>query len=161
MADIREHGSLVLVIDDDAHALGAVRAALEDRGYQVVHASNAMAALELIHRLPGTFHFVLTELDLKGFPALALMEALRLFRPDLPVLCMAGKRIAALGNGCLRKPLVAEELDAQLVELQVGPKFDGGVGGTDDVTVARARARFAREGNLVEAALELARGLRG
>lgn len=150
-------GKLVLVIDEDPDARRAARAMLEARGYDVVHASNGLAALELIQRLPSSFQLVLTELDLRGLPGIALVEALRLFRPDLPVLCVTGKRSAA---GCLTKPLRPEELDLQLQALLETPGvWDGGPESSSDEAVTRARATYASGGDLVGAALELARGL--
>ena len=157
----RTRGSLALVIDDDPEARRSARALLEARGYDVVHASNGLAALELIQRLPESFRLVLTELDLQGLPGTALIEALRLFRPDLPVLCLSGRRSAVFAGGCLEKPLRAGELDVYLGALQGGmaPRWDAVGAVTDEQAIDRAKARYALGGDLVEAALELARGI--
>ncbi|MBA3259710.1 MAG: response regulator [Gemmatimonadales bacterium] len=163
MDEQRTGGSLALVIEDDPEARRSARALLEARGYDVVHASNGLAGLELIQRLPESFRLVLTELDLQGLPGPALIEALRLFRPDLPVLCVSGRRSAVLAGGCLEKPLRAEELDVQLGALQGGmaARWDTSAVIADEQAIARAKARYALAGDLVEAALELARGAPG
>lgn len=153
---------LVLVIGEDPEARRSIRPLLECRGYDVVYTSSGFAALELIQRMPANFRLVLTELDLRGLPGTALIETLRLFRPDLPVLCMSTRRAAAVGSDCLQKPLVEAELDAQLAaveqELAAG-QWEGPLFTSDDSAVARAKARYAIAGDLVEAAMELARGL--
>jgi DNA-binding response OmpR family regulator len=156
----RAGGNLVLVIDDDAHTRRSARALLEARGYEVVQASNALAALELVQRLPSGFRFVLTELDLNGLPGTALIEALRLFRPDLPVLCMSTRRAGSVATGCLTKPLDPVDLDAQIRAVRAGimSGWEGAPGRVDEDAVARARERYSLGRDLVEAALELARG---
>lgn len=155
-----KHGNLVLVIDDDAQARRTARTLLEARGYEVVQASNAVSALELIQRLPGSFRFVLTELDLAGLPGSALIETLRLFRPDLPVLCMSQRRAESITEGCLTKPLEAAGLDGQLETLRTGlaTGWEKTPVMVDEAAVARARASYSLQGDLVEAALELVRG---
>ena len=80
----------------------------------VVQASNALAALELIQRLPRRFRLVLIELDLQGISGSVLTETLRLFRPGLPTLCMSSRTAAGLVDGrrCLPKPLHGPDLQA-------------------------------------------------
>lgn len=154
--------SLVLLVDNDVEARHRVRHLLELRGMEVVQASNGVAALELIQRLPQSFRLVLTDLDLPGIPGPAVIEALRLFRPDLTVLCMAATRVVAgvEMKGCLSKPLQSGELEAALEE-GASDWEPQAVGGVPEPAVARARARFAEVGDLVEAALELSRGMTG
>lgn len=158
-------GGLVLLIDDDVESRRHSRRLLELRGMEVVQASNGIAGLELIQRLPRSFRLVLTELDLPGVSGAVLLGTLRLFRPDLPVICLSGAKagISAAG-GCLAKPLQSSELhaalDASLRGDSVGwdPRFAEALNGP---AAARARARFAVAGDLVEAAMELARVDRG
>lgn len=148
---------LVLLVDDDVDSRRHARHLLEQRGMEVVQASNGIAALELIQRLPERFRLVLTELDLPGISGAVLSETLRIFRPDLPTLCMSSRAVAGVVEGwrCLAKPLQGPDLHAAmesgaLGEAEHGPAFP-------EVWVARARARYAAVGDLVEAALELAR----
>jgi len=152
--------SLALVIDDDVNVRRSIRELLESRGYDVVHASNALAGLELIQRLPSSFRLVLVELDLRGLPGAVVVETLRILRPDLPVLCMTGRRVAALPSGCLRKPIEPEELD-QLMRSVRNPTAAGWELGADEGSIAVARARYAEGADLVGAALEISKGLPG
>ncbi len=152
---------LVLLVDHEVETRRQARHVLERHGMDVVQASNGMAALELVQRLPTSFRLVLTELDLPGIQGTVVVETLRLFRPDLPVLCLSTRVVAgASGKGCLSKPLRSEELTAALEDSQGG--WDPpGIEGISESLTDRARARFAVVGDLVEAALELARGDKG
>lgn len=157
------NGKLVMLVDDDVESRRQARHLLELRGMEVVQASNGMAALGLIQRLPDSFRLVVTELELPGISGAVLVGALRLFRPDLPVLCISGSRndagIPAVA-GCLRKPLQDSELHPAIKAVLGGgrtewePRFTEGL---SESATARARARFAVGNDLVEAALELAR----
>ncbi len=151
---------LVLLVDHDVHSRRQVRRLLELRSLEVVQASNGLSALELVQRLPRSFRLVLTELDLPGLPGAVIVETLRLFRPDLPVLCMSGARVTTGGSRrCLAKPLQGGDLDAALGESESWGSE--GLKNLGDGVAERAKARFAAAGDLVEAALELARGMPG
>ena len=153
-------GNLVLLVDYDVESRRQARHLLELRGMDVVQASNGMAALELIQRLPRSFRLVLTDLDLPGIPGAVVVETLRIFRPDLLVLCMDGTRTGAGASKhrqCLSKPLQGGELEAALMESGNGWDLQGLLE-IPDVLAARVRARFAVVGDLVEAALEIYRG---
>jgi FixJ family two-component response regulator len=109
-------------------------------------------------RLPRSFLLVLTEIDLPGLSGTIVAETLRVFRPDLPTLCMstaAGAGVPSAGR-CLAKPLQSEDLLAAIRNGREAYDGDGRPRPSEDA-VARARARFAAVGDLVEAALELAR----
>ena len=153
-----ESNRLVLLVDDDVESRRHARQVLELYGLEVVQASNGIAALELIQRLPQHFRLVLTDLDLPGISGIVLVETLRIFRPDLPAMCMSGRAAAGVVDGrrCLGKPLQSPDLHAAL--------GNGGLSGDaehgpalPEPWIARARARYAMVGDLVEAAMELAR----
>lgn len=154
-------GRLVLLVDYDVDSRRQARHLLELRGMEVVQASNGMAALELIQRLPQSFRLVLTDLDLPGIPGAVVVETLRIFRPDLPILCMSATR-AVVGDSeikrCLLKPLQGGELETMLEESASGWELERLLE-VSDALAARVRARFAVAGDLVEAALELFRGV--
>ncbi len=156
--------SLVLVIADDNDGRRAIRKMFDSLGFDVVHASNGIVGLELIQRLPRSFRFVLTDLDIPGVPGVVIMETLRLFRPELPVLCMGeAKTVGALAGprGCLVKPLQMEELRTQAhAALANAAPWEPGSDSPSEQAVLRARARYAEAKSLVDAALELARGSR-
>jgi CheY-like chemotaxis protein len=153
-----EDRPLVLLVDDDVDSRRHARHLLEQQGVDAVQSSNGVAALELIQRLPKHFRLVLTELDLPGISGAVLSETLRIFRPDLPTLCMSSRATAGSSNGwrCLAKPLQGPDLQTAMTnggslgEVERSPAFP-------EAWVARARARYAAVGDLVEAALELAR----
>lgn len=150
---------LALVIDPDRGSRRSNRKLLGNIGFDVVQAPNGLVGLELIQRLPETFQLVLTDLDLPGIPGAVVMETLWLFRPDLPVLCMASTAgVSALPVRCLGKPLDSDVLHAQVRAALAGEwsRWDNVASDTED-TVLRARARYAEGRNLVAAALELAR----
>jgi CheY-like chemotaxis protein len=154
--------NLALVIDnnDDRRAIRRIFGGL---GFDVVQASSGLVGLELIQRLPESFALVLTDVDLPGLPGAVIMETLRLFRPDLPVLCMGeGKAVGVLAApaGCLSKPLQADELRTQVQAAlaKSSRSWEPTSPSNADQAVLRARARYAEGKNLVEAALELARG---
>jgi DNA-binding NtrC family response regulator len=154
----------VLVIADDNDGRRAVRKMFDSLGFDVVHASNGFVGLELIQRLPRSFQLVLTDLDLPGIPGVVIMETLRLFRPELPVLCMGEAAVGAVATGprgCLAKPLQMEELRTQAhAALASTAPWEPGADSASEQAVRRARARYGEAKSLVDAALELARGSR-
>jgi CheY-like chemotaxis protein len=153
-----EDRRLVLLVDDDVESRRHARRVLEGQDLEVVQASNGIAALELIQRLPHRFRLVLTELDLPGVSGAVLTETIRIFRPDLPAVCMSTRAVAGSVSGrrCLAKPLQEPHLRAALDNGGFA-RHEDGAAAFPDVWVARARARYAAVGDLVEAALELAR----
>jgi hypothetical protein len=110
----------------------------------------------LVQRLPQSFRLVIAELELPGLSGAVLVDTLRLFRPDLPTLCVSSRSAAAAANGrrCLVKPLQGSELQ---LALDNGHAHGDGRPAVPESSIARARARYAQVGDLVEAALELAR----
>ncbi|MGH7578627.1 MAG: response regulator [Gemmatimonadales bacterium] len=146
---------LVLLVDNDVASRRQAREMLERRGLDVVQASNGMAALELIQRLPDSFRLVVADVSLPGLSGRVVIETLRLFRPDLPVICMAASLVVAGAiMRCLSKPLQHSELDAVLAEMANGWAPPAALEVPQSV-VQRARQRFALAGDLVEAAIEL------
>jgi len=145
---------LVLLIDNDVESRRHVRRLLEQQGMDVVQASNGIAALELIQRLPQSFRLVITELELPGLSGAILAETLRLFRPELRTLCMSSHAAAiAAGRQCLSKPVAVDALQAAMLDGHATQDAND----LPEVWIARARARYALMGDLVEAALELSR----
>jgi CheY-like chemotaxis protein len=157
-ANRTEDRRLVLLVDNDVDSRRRARHLLELHGMEVVQASNGIAALELIQRLPQSFRLVIADLDLPGLSGAVLVAALRIFRPDLPTLCMSSSTAAGAQDGrrCLAKPLQSPDLQAAIQNGHAVHEPDGRPGLPDDV-IARARARYAAARDLVEAALELAR----
>lgn len=157
----RGDGRLVLLMDHDVDSRRHARHLLELHGLEVVQASNGIAGLELIQRLPDSFRLVITDLDLPDLPGTVVWETLRIFRPELPTLCMSGRLVVGVVHGrrCLAKPLQAFDLAAAMRDGN-GPGDSDGHGRFPATSIARARARYAAVGDLVEAAIELARAAR-
>ncbi len=157
-ANLSADRSLVLLVDHDVANRRHARHLLELNGLEVVQASNGIAALELIQRLPRSFGLVIAEMDLPGIPGGVLLETLRIFRPEIPAICMSERAVSGVYDGrrCLQKPLSGLDLSAALRE---GPRSwrQNGAHPMPDARAARARARYEVVGDLVEAALELSR----
>lgn len=147
---------LVLLVDHDVESRRHTRQLLELHGLEVVQVSNGVAALELIQRLPESFRLVIAEMDLPGLSGVVVKETLRLFRPDLPTICISDRAWVADARQCLPKPLDGAHLRA-IMQGEAAFPDGGGQPGLPETSLARARARFATAGDLVEAALELAR----
>jgi DNA-binding response OmpR family regulator len=153
-----------LLVDPDPGTRQAVRRLLADRGLDLVLARTGIAGLELILRLPDSFRLVIISLDLPGLSGEAVIETLRHFRPELPLLCLTnghGAAALAVAGACLPKPINDDQLATQLDGALAGI---AGLPPLVDVSpdaIARAQARYASSGNLVEAALEVERGISG
>jgi CheY-like chemotaxis protein len=152
-------GKLVLIVEHDQEARRKLRRKLEGRRHEVVEAGSVMAALELIQRLPSGFRLILTQVDMPGLPGTALVETLRLFHPGIPVFCLAADQEAAVVIGCPRLSDGAEELEKHLSGFSDGGAYWREPSRLPVEIARRARDRYARTGDLVEAAYEVAKGL--
>lgn len=154
---------MALLIDHDGQSRRTVRRVLQRRGLDLVQAGTGLVGLELIQRLSDGFRFVLVELDLPGLPGRLVVETLALCRPDLPVLCLGEARAAGVAtsvSGCVTKPLQEDDLEDRMRSMLsgAGPQWRLSSPAAPDV-VARAHAKYRATGDLVEAALELSRGM--
>jgi DNA-binding response OmpR family regulator len=152
--------SIALLVSGDRELRDMLRRALAVHRLELVHASSGVAGLELLQRFAGTFRLAVIDADVPGIPAGVLMATLRLFRPDVPVVCLRGRRAlaGALETRCLGRPFDGREL-ADRIDLALTAQAE-----PDDWTLAaeaveRARERFRATGDLTEAARELARGM--
>lgn len=152
-------GNLVLLVEHDESVRRRWRRKLEGRGYEAIEAGSAMSALELLQRLPEAFRLVLVRPELPGLPGTALIETLRLFRPELPVFCFEPGSRTAVEVGCRTLSEEAEELESHL------QAFAGDGQSWQDMSrlapdvVRQARERYQRTGDLLEAAQEVSKGL--
>ncbi|MBN1878897.1 sigma-54-dependent Fis family transcriptional regulator [bacterium] len=114
-------GEKILIIDDEARVVEAIRAVLEDDGYVVMSASSGESALENLDRdLPD---LVLLDIWLKGIDGLETLARIRETAPDLGVIMISGhgtieSAIKATRLGALNfieKPL---SLDKLLLEVR-------------------------------------------
>lgn len=112
-------GARVLVVDDDAQILRAVRTSLQARGYDVRTAPNGETALDLL----ATEAFDLVVLDL-GLPGMDGQEVIRRVRAwsDVPIVVLSVReaqeqKVSALDAGAddyVTKPFVMDELLARM-----------------------------------------------
>lgn len=109
----------VLLVDDDAQILRALRILLEARGYEVLLASDGRAALDAAARS----HPDLVVLDL-GMPGLTGVEVIQALRgwTQIPIIVVSGRsdswdKVEALDAGAddyVTKPFQADELLARI-----------------------------------------------
>lgn len=78
----------VLLVDDDAELLAAMRRSLRRRGYHVVSSSSGSEALE--HLAEGAFDVLLSDVQMPGIGGVSLLRELRARNIDVPVVLMTG-----------------------------------------------------------------------
>ena len=133
-------------------------------GLELVQARDSVAGLEILQRLPERFRLVIVSLEMPGLSGAVLIGALRLFRPELPVVCLTSAETAASGAParCAAKPVqpdLLRELVADALGGNAHPAVD--LEWIRPDALERARHSFARSQSLLEAAREIARGVPG
>lgn len=110
----------VLLVDDDAAVRRVTARYLALLGYTVIEAANAEEALAVSAR-DGRIDLVLSDIALPGIRGPALLQELRVRRPDVPAVLMSGFAPEALhpaswpaGTGFLTKPFDLSELRLSL-----------------------------------------------
>jgi two-component system KDP operon response regulator KdpE len=129
----------VLVVDDDAQILRAVRTGLQARGYEVTTAPNGETALDRLATEP--MDLVILDLSLPGIDGHEVIRRLRAFS-EVPVLVLSvreshDEKIAALDAGAddyVTKPFSIGELLARMRALERRAHSEADVAG--------ARLRF-------------------
>jgi CheY-like chemotaxis protein len=107
----------VLLVDDEAAIVGAVRRLLQRRGYEVDVASNGAMALERMRARPD-IDVVITDQTMPVMTGIEFIERLRADGVRTPIILASGfgattarARIEDLANvWCLDKPFASEEL---------------------------------------------------
>ena len=106
--DGRGHG-IILLVEDNAEIAEVSRSNLEELGYRVLHAPNAMAAIDIVER-DRTIDLVFSDIVMPGtLSGLDLARRLRELRPGLPIVLTTGyssalKSAAPEGFTLLTKP---------------------------------------------------------
>ncbi len=146
----------VLVADDDAQMLRAVRITLAARGYDVVTASDGTAALDAA--ISSHPDLVVLDLGMPGLTGIEVIEALRGWT-QVPILVVSGRseswdKVEALDAGAddyVTKPFSADELLARIRALtrRSPAATDEPVVTFGDVTVDLAAHLVTREGTPV------------
>lgn len=117
----RGQGQLILVVDDDEAMRYITAEILTTNGYRVVTANNGAEAIPLFNLRPGEISLVVTDVAMPTLGGVALARALRLIRPDIPLLAMSGLTtdntpdadinvIQPLVGGFLHKPFKEADL---------------------------------------------------
>src|ERR1700680_1639423 len=81
----------ILCVDDNEQALSVRKFRLEPRGYRVIAAESAQAALELImHSAPGSFDLLLSDLIMPQMDGNELVRRAKQYHPGLPAMIVSG-----------------------------------------------------------------------
>jgi len=113
-------GQLILVVDDEDAMRFIIAEILTTHGYRVVTAADGAAAIAVLNVQPDEYALVITDVEMPVLGGVALARALRLIRPDIPLLAMSGLStdqtpdadinvVQQLAGGFLHKPF--KELD--------------------------------------------------
>jgi CheY-like chemotaxis protein len=82
---------VILCVDDNEQTLSIRTFLLETRGYRVLNASTAQAALEILEQtLPGTLDLLISDLLLPGMDGNELVRRAKHIHPALPALIVSG-----------------------------------------------------------------------
>ena len=109
--------------------------------------------------MPESFVLALISLRLPDLPGAVLLETLRLFRPDLPIVCLDDASAALADDPpCLSKPIQQGTFNSQVVEAMERRTVLPDLAVLPAESIARAKASFAVSGSLLDAARELSRG---
>jgi PAS domain S-box-containing protein len=116
-----EPGKRVLVVDDEAFILTAVKATLKDAGYHVSIAHDGSEAISVIREQPSNFNVAIVDMMMPGMDGPATMRALREIDPKIRIIASSGLRTAddaaKLVEGAtafLQKPYTDDQLLATL-----------------------------------------------
>ena len=113
----------VLVVEDEEAVRHLVCRVLRAKGYRVLEAPHAEAALELAETA-GTIDLLVTDLVMPGIGGAALAARLVALRPALRVVFITGYAMEAVersdelavGSGLLEKPFSADQLARKVRE---------------------------------------------
>ena len=83
-------GETVLLVEDEPGVLRLARKALQRQGYQVLAASDGVAALALVRKSQQPIDLLMTDIVMPGMGGRELAERMLALRPDLRVLYTSG-----------------------------------------------------------------------
>jgi len=122
-ADLTGKGNILLVEDEEVVRAFAARA-LRGKGYAVIEADGAEAALEAMRRQGATIDLVITDVVMPQMNGPALAQAIRAMRPDIRIVFISGYAEDAFRGGIdaigdvdfLPKPFSLKQLAAKVKE---------------------------------------------
>lgn len=146
----------VLIADDDPQLLRALRITLAARGYEVLTASDGVAAVRAA--TDGRPDLAVLDLGMPGLTGIEVIQAIRGWS-SMPILVVSGRSdssdtVEALDAGAddyVTKPFAIDELLARLRALgrRVAPEASGPVVAFGDVTIDLAGRSATRAGESV------------
>ena len=152
-------GRFALLVDCDPATRSIIGPALPD-GLQLVQSRTGSAALALLQRMAEHFGLALVTLDLEDMPGRVVIDTIRLFRPEIPVICLSRSQgvKAETGVQCLAKEGDGTALRVRLQEMWKTLGTSWPLPGATAAAIEQARTTFALTGDLTLAARELLRG---
>jgi two-component system, NtrC family, nitrogen regulation response regulator NtrX len=139
--EVQREDRNLLLVDDDPAILEFLSSVLADHGFKIRTAADAAACLECVHQHP--INLVITDLVLRGpDDGLAIIRALKLSHPLLPVILMSGAPQGGFADAAkrfgawaiLRKPLdldtllsLVEQLLSQAAQLSIQSQSKAGI----------------------------------
>ena len=118
----------ILVVDDDEGVRGVARSLLVRRGFAVLLAEDGREALERFRAAGPELRGVLLDLTMPVMGGAEALAAMRVERPEVPVLLMSGytehelqQTFAGRASGFLQKPFRAQDLYAAIAGMLAPP----------------------------------------
>ncbi|MCP4128665.1 MAG: response regulator, partial [Gammaproteobacteria bacterium] len=117
-------GEHVLVLDDEQDLGEYLGDLLESYGFRVTVLTSSKEALELFKEKPDEFAILITDQTMPGMTGVALVNAIREIRPNMPSILNTGfsddidaETATGMGIGYLEKPVMANSLLQKIDEL--------------------------------------------
>jgi DNA-binding response OmpR family regulator len=118
----------VLLAEDDEIVRSSLRLLLEANGFKLIEARDGAEALRIFRTHQGTIDLLITDLAMPKMNGRELVERVKSFRPDLPVIYVSGKTSSPLmkkvvlheGAHFLSKPFSYPKLVQKVRELLEG-----------------------------------------
>jgi two-component system, cell cycle sensor histidine kinase and response regulator CckA len=115
----------LLIVEDEENVRNPLVQILASRGYNVLHAADALEAIQISQGHPGPIHLMITDILMDGMSGVELAERLSFKRPEMRVIFATGYP-AGLTEGThlandaahlLKKPFSGRELAAKIREV--------------------------------------------
>jgi CheY-like chemotaxis protein len=118
----------ILLAEDDEIVRESLRLLLEANGFALLEARDGAEALRIFRTHQGTIDLLITDLAMPKMNGRELVERVKVFRPDLPVMYISGKTSSPLmkqvilheGAHFLSKPFSYKKLVQKVQELLEG-----------------------------------------
>jgi DNA-binding NtrC family response regulator len=80
----------ILIIDDEASVVNAVKPGLERLGYEIVAKTSSIEAIELFHKDYKKIDMVITDHTMPEMTGFALAKEIKIIQPDIPIILCTG-----------------------------------------------------------------------